>query len=467
MLRLAAGLGQVHRETPRGEFGKQFLHADVAVIGGGPAGISAAQEAAERGARVLLFDENSALGGQLQFYDADLPKSLTELRSEAFSNADGSRNFRHAALESATYASQMGRTMTDFQTPVASHPNITVLTDTVVLGWYDDNWLAAVQDARLLKIRATSLVLATGAYEMPLVFDNNDLPGVMLGSAVQRLLRLYGVAPGKRAMVMSANDDGWQVAADLERAGIEIAAIVEERARVQCTSPLAAALSRRAPVFWAQTIKQARGKGAVSGAVIGERTIECELIAVSVGWTPASDLIHQAGGKSEYNIARGEILPTTFPPGIFAAGRVMGTHNVNGQRIEGRLAGWSAAAFAGFGDAPTDAERAQQKPFEPLRTSTRVKVAGSGKRFLCYREDVTDHDLEISVEEGDDNIELLKRYSTISMGPCQGKMCALNTIHLCARANRATVRETGTTTARPPIIPLKLGALAGQNLESV
>ncbi len=446
VLRQAAGLGELPaggRTVPGAEhahFSKQYLHTDVVVVGGGPAGLSAARAAAGQGAEVLLIDENPALGGHTRLQRGGSP---------------------HAAGLPA---------------------NVTVLTDTTVMGWYVDNWLFAVRGERLFKIRARAVVVAAGAYEAPLVFEDNDLPGVMLGSAVQRLVYLYGVAPGKQAVVIAANDDGWQVAADLLAAGIAVAGIVDERERAACASPHRDALAARAPVFWQHTILAAKGSGSVSAAVIARvggkqavdaataQTLKCDLIAVSVGWTPAIEMVHQAGGKAAYHEQRGEILVTQAPPSVFVAGRAAGTHLVDNQLAEGRLAGLGAAAYLGLGAAPDPAELEAVRvraASENRRTSDRVSVPGHKKRFVCYCEDVTTKDLETSIEEGYNSLELLKRYSTVTMGPCQGKMCHANAVHLCARANGWTVAETGATTYRQPQTPVELGALAGGRLEPV
>jgi len=443
VLRAAAGLGEVFPDTPHAEHSKQFLHTEVAVIGGGPAGLSAALVAAESGAPVLLFDENAALGGHLRYTHS--PAHLLPLLK---------------AIE--------------------SQPNIKVYTNTTVLGWYTDNWLSAMSGQRLFKIRARTIIVGTGAYEMPLVFDNNDLPGVMLGSAVQRLIHLYGVLPGQRAVVATANDDGWAVAADLLAAGAHVEAIVDERTRETrgATSPHFEKLSSSVPIFWERTITRADGPGKVSRAYIArlnaqneaEQWLACDLIVTSQGWTAAADLAYQAGAKAVWDEARSEILPAHAPQGIYIVGRAAGTHNVETQLAEGRWAGQSATAFCGHGHAPVADELdllLKQKSSEPKRTSARVLVPGhaSRKRIVCFCEDVTDKDIETSMAEGYDSLELLKRYSTATMGPCQGKMCAVNTIHLCARGNGASVQETGTTTFRQPTMPVALGVLAGQHLE--
>ena len=460
-LRHIAGLGEVNLDTPPGEFDKQYLHTDVVVAGGGPAGISAALSAAEAGSQVLLFDENPDLGGHLRF-TVPLESPSTTSRSE---DPDESG---HASKE-----------LPELLEAIDQQPNITVFADTSVLGWYQDNWLCAVKGARLFKIRTKSMVVATGAYETPLIFDNNDLPGVMLGSAVQRLVHLFGVLPGRQVVIVTANEDGWDVAADLQSLGVNVAAIVDEREPNACSSPYQDGLvNAGVPVFYRHTILEALGSNAVSGAKIarlderGEispltaQSLQCDLIVTSIGWTPATELAYMTGGKSEYNEDRAEILPVSTPPGVYVAGRAAGTHAVDSQIAEAQQAGSNAAAFVGFGEF--DEQTAQSSGvLEPRRTSDRVCVPGKKKRFVCYCEDVTDEDVETAIAEGYDSIELLKRYSTISMGPCQGAMCSMNTIHLCARANGWTVQETGTTTARPPTTPVTLGALAGQNMEPV
>ncbi len=445
VLRRAAGLGKVDLASRPGAFDKEYLHADVAVVGGGPSGMAAAVGAAEQGASVALFDVEPSLGGRLRY---------SRSRSGGF-----------ASLRSS----------------VANRPDVDVYTDTSVLGWYQDNWLAAVKGSRLFKIRAKSVVVATGAIEMPLLFDNNDLPGVMLGSAAQRLAHLYGVKPGERALVLTANDDGWDVAVDLAEAGIDVAAVVDERH--SCSSSAAKALiSRGVPAYFRHTILEAVGSKRVRAARVaridplGEadrsatRNLPCDLVVVSMGWTPDLALFHMAGGKSVYDEQRSEHRATDAPEGMFVAGRAAGAGTAACAMEEGRIAGKSAAAFLGFGDGPTASEVSDlhaRKAGEPVRTSGRTIVPGRKKRFLCYCEDVTDVDLQTAIVEGYDSLELLKRYSTISMGPCQGRMCSMNTVRLCARANGTHVQETGKTTSRPPVAPVTLGALAGQNMEPV
>lgn len=450
VLRRAAGLGAIDPTTPPGMYDKQYRHTDVAVVGGGPAGLAAARAAAERGQRVLLIDENPTLGGHLR-YSAD----------------------------------QHRPTLDNLVESVASDARVTVLTDTIVLGAFEENWLAAVSRAashegeRLHKIRASSVVYATGAYEQPLLFGNNDLPGIMLAGAAQRLMHLYGIAPGARAVVVTVNEDGWDAAADLLAAGIIVAAVADLR---RAPSPDQRTINAAVPVLWGHAPVRAHGRGRVRELTLAPldaanrpdeaqaTTIACDLVVVAGGWSPANGLLYQAGGRMAYADERAEFLPGSLPAGVFAAGRVAGTHALDYELAEGRLAGQRAAAFLGRGDAPdslTLANLQAAKAAEPSRTLAPTVAAGAGKRFVCYCEDVTEKDVSTAIAEGFNSVELLKRYSTISMGPCQGKMCSQNALHLCARANGWDIPQTGTTTARPPITPVSLGALAGQHMEPV
>ena len=191
IVRKKAGLGKVNLTTPHGYFDKAYGFYDVAVIGGGPAGMAAALQAAKAGAEVLLIEENPVLGGSLTY---------------ARFGADGGEGDAQRA---------------ELVTAIEAAANIEVMTNSVCNGWFADNWLPVIRANRMYKMRAKEVIFACGSLEQPAQFRNNDLPGIMMGSAAQRLIKLYGVRPGKKGAVLAGNDDGYAVALDLADAGVE------------------------------------------------------------------------------------------------------------------------------------------------------------------------------------------------------------------------------------------------------
>ncbi|MEM8859899.1 MAG: 2Fe-2S iron-sulfur cluster-binding protein, partial [Chloroflexota bacterium] len=385
VLRNLAGLGKLDIDAPLAKgYDKQYLHCDIAVVGSDPAGLKAAVMGADAGFRVSLFTDESTLGGWLRF-DKDGADTLAELVGKA-----------------------------------SSHPNLTVYTDTTVISHHEQNWLVAYKGKRLYKIRSKAVVYATGALDQPLVFDNNDIPGVILGSAVEHLLHLYGTAVGKKALIVTSNDDGWKLAQDLQDAGVIVMGIVDSRG--QATTPIASEISGKGiPIFQKHTILQANGSKGVTGAVIAplivtpsgadaglvnttaKQTIDCDMIAMSVGWAPDNGLIYQAGGKMEYDEARNEFLPSHLPENVFAAGRVIGTHSIENELLSGELAGQQALAAVGKGRNPGKVKLkalADAIAAEPVRTSDVVSVPGDGKQFVDRDEDVTSKDNNTAIAEG-------------------------------------------------------------------
>jgi sarcosine oxidase subunit alpha len=408
--RFASG-GRVFPDTVAGYYDKRYAHVDVLVAGAGPAGMAAALAAADAGARVMLVEEEQETGGSLRWGG---PLELSTLEQ----------------LRAALAASE-----------------VEVLTDSVVTGRYDENWISVVQrglarvEERLVKARAKVLVVAPGLIERPYVFAGNDLPGVMLGTAVRRLVNLYAVRPGRRAVVLTANPEGDAAVADLRRAGVDVAHV----ARPQDGAD----------------VRRALGRGGVTGVELTDgRRFECDLLVTSVGWTAPTSLLNMAGDQPWYDGSAARFRPSDdLPDSVLAAGGIVGDGTVEELLAHGRAVGAAAAARAGHGTA---------MPPPPLPARPHPALFRSSTHGLVdFTEDVSSKDVADAAGEGYDSSELVKRYTTATMGPTQGKLETMNTVAVLAEATGRTIEELGTTVWRPPYAPVSLGALAGRRLEPV
>jgi sarcosine oxidase subunit alpha len=447
-VRHVAGLGCVDVEAvPRTDAEVEHLHPEVCIIGAGPGGLAAAAAAAEAGAEVLLLDRLPRPGGHLLYEIEDLAEAAPLLAS------------------------------------VRSHPRVRVLCDTAAFGLYEGNLLGAQRGNHFLKIRARQIIVCTGGRQRPFLFHNNDLPGIWLGRGVLRLARLYGVQAGRRAVILTDDAAGAHVAEQLRTVGIEVVAVIDRRTNTDSANPKEAW-----PRFPSSTVLSARGDRHLSAVRIArvsgegkvepgsEQEIRCDLLCMASGLVPANELLLQAGIRFQYDAGRW--LPARSLPGLSGAGAVAGTFPLNAQIIEGRLRGAEAAASLGYPVAGLDAYRRDWETsgagVVDQESAARSYPPGAPpddhlrKRFVCLCEDVTEKDLHQAVAEGFDGIETLKRYSTVNMGPCQGKMCGQTAIEVCARATGRDIGAVGATTSRPPVVPVELCVLAaGQRHQPV
>jgi sarcosine oxidase subunit alpha len=440
MIRKLSGLGELDFETPHIRTPKRYAFCDVLVIGAGASGLSAALAAAGAGARVCVVDENMRAGGSAFFNRSGEPQALEKL---------------DALLRE-----------------VRAQARIELRLATEASGYFADHWVALTDAARMTKMRAGAVVIASGAFEQPAVFRNNDLPGVMLASAAQRLIYRYAVKPCERAVVLTANADGYRAALDLLANGIEVAALVDLRAQAESGAVAAALAAHGVRVLAGHCIREALAAGTSASAVLvcpfsadgsadvhRTQSIACDGVLMSVGWAPAMNLLYQAGMKPRYDDAIEQFVPDRLPPGVFAAGRVNGVFDVDAKLRDGERAGLEAARHVGFAvQEPVAAarERAAQSHAYPIVEHER------GKNFVDFDEDLQPKDFANAAQEGFDNIELLKRFSTVGMGPSQGKHSNMNAIRILARIKGKRVDEIGTTTARPFFHPVPMSHLAGR-----
>ncbi|HVJ40934.1 MAG TPA: FAD-dependent oxidoreductase, partial [Dongiaceae bacterium] len=378
IVRTLAGLGKIDLKADfhHSYYDKKYLFADVAVIGGGPAGLAAALQAAETGAEVILIEENPILGGSLNYARFD---------------------------ETGEQACQVTG---DLVARVKLKSNITVMTRAICSGWFADNWLPVIQGNRLHKLRARAVVIATGSIEQPAVFRNNDLPGIMMGSAAQRLIHLYGVKPGQRAVILTANRDGYGQALDLLEAGVEVAAVIDLRAEppqdaiTKAVQRAGIAVHAGHAISEASYINARRHVSAVTIApIVGEgelgqadTEIACDLVLMSVGYSPAAHLLHHAGTKFGYDGQAHMFRPESLPAHVFAAGSVNNAFDLEAVMADGRHAGWAAAKDSGFeqgAEPQLPVDRGAENQTHPWPIFPHAK----GMEFVDFDEDLKIEDL--------------------------------------------------------------------------
>jgi sarcosine oxidase subunit alpha len=446
-MRKVAGLGRLDPTFRAAPSPKEYASCDVLVVGAGPAGLSAAVAAAEQGLRVLLVDEQPRPAANLACDPA-----RTEHKQEVGDLLD-----RAKAL-----------------------PNLEIRCGTQAGGWYADHWVALFDDQRLTKLRARALVVATGWIEQPAVFGNNDLPGVMLGSAAQRLIHYYSVKPCRRCLVLAANPYAFRVVADLLDAGVEVAGVADLRPGGVPGEVVSLLGQFGFPIHSGHTILEAlpgRDGASVRGAVLcpldangqpqtdSPLRVECDGIVVSVGWAPNAGLLYQAGARFRYASDVEQFVPETLPTGVFAAGRVNAVFHLADQLTDGRRAGLEAAWFLGRYSAAIPERPARRGP--PPSHPYPIFAHKGKKNFVDLDEDLHLADLVNAHQEGYDNIELLKRYTTVGMGPSQGKLANMNAVRILARLTGRSIDETGTTTSRPFHQPVPMALLAGRRFHPV
>jgi sarcosine oxidase subunit alpha len=468
-IRKATGYGKVdtHLQKNYEQYEHYHKYVDVAVVGGGPAGLSAAIEASRFGFRVLLVDDQPQLGGRLRYKN-----SLCENCGE-FSSLRG-----HEAAAKLVEN-------------ILSAPNVEVLKNATCIGMYEGNLLGISQGNKLYKVRARKIVIATGCFERSFAFTNNDVPGIFLGEGLQRLINLFSVKPGERVLVVTNNRYGYEVTFDLVDAGIEVAGLVIAKGSPALDSSLQKKLTGKGvPILDGYTLVEAHGSVKVRGAtvaktgeqgeVISAKNFTCDTISLSIGFEPASALLYHAGCKIEFDEELGEPVPSKLKDNISAAGDVTGIHDLQITLLQGKLAGLqTAGALAGEGVKRSttpdiqDLKSQVEKYSLKLRTLTgqyRTDIhpgllytspTERGKRIVCICEDITAKDMKAAIEEGFDDIEPLKRYTTFTMGPCQGKMCNMVCTAIHAQQIGLRLGDIERTTARPPYQPLTIGVLNG------
>jgi sarcosine oxidase, subunit alpha len=468
-IRAAAGLGTAPTRADPDRYASRYAHCDVLVVGAGPAGLAAAQAAAAAGARVILCDEQSEPGGSL-LSEGVRAAPLSEGRTPA-------------------------RWLTDTLAALAREPRITLLTRTTAFGYFPHNLVGLSQRLtdhladlrpdspreRQWQVRAREVVLAAGALERPLVFPGNDRPGIMLAGAARTFLNRYGVLPGTRAVLVTACDEAYRVALELEHAQVPLACIADVRAAADgpwAQRARAAGLTVLAGV----TVLGSGGRRRVAsiclarlehGKVADAETQPCDLVLMSGGFTPSVHLHSQSRGKLLWSEALGAFLPGEPAEHVRSAGACRGVFALEAVLADGAAAGAAAAREATAAGRSRVATPLSAPGTEGARSSPASggeagflgalpQPAGAGgKAFVDWQNDVTTKDLLLAAREGFRSIEHVKRYTTTGMATDQGKTSNLNALGIVARTLGKAIPEVGLTTFRMPYTPVTFGSFAG------
>ncbi len=462
-IRKAAGMGAGTLLADPDRYEDMNAFADVLIAGAGPAGLMAAMAAAGSGARVILADEQAEMGGSL--LGSGLP--VGEVGGEVGGDA-----WCRSALA-----------------VLAALPNVTLLPRTTVYGTYDDNTFGAVERVadhlaappegaprqRHWTIRAKRLVIAAGAIERPLVFADNDRPGIMLADAARVYIERYGVAPGRRVALFANHDGAYRTLDALAAADVPVTAVVDPRRSIG-TAARAAAEAAGAEVLTGHVVTRALGGRRLTGIELAAydpdagvkgpaaRTLAVDCLAVSGGWTPTIHLASQASGPARWDDTLAAFLPGEPAQPWIAAGACNGEMATSACLAAGARAGAEAARACGFSPSPVSIPAVTEQlvcdgilPLWDARLPN-----GGGKAFVDLQHDVTASDVSLAHREGFRSVEHLKRYTTLGMATDQGKTSNMAGLALMAHERGLTIPEVGTTRFRPPYTPVSLGALAGQ-----
>lgn len=440
VIRASAGLGSLSGLPDPDTYDKGFLHADILIVGAGPAGLAAALLAGESGARVILADEDFRAGGRLH--------------AETLS------------VDNMSGADWVAQTLNALE----AMDNVRLMTRTSVYGSYDHGIYGALERKTdhlphsdnmprqvLWRIYTKQCIVCAGATERSIAFGNNDRPGIMLAGAVRTYVNRYGVTPGKRVAVFTNNDDGWRTASDLAAKGVEVSAVIDSR---NIDAPITV---QGASVVMGATVTNTQGRAGIHTLTLSNKQhIKADCLAVSGGWNPNVHLTCHQRGRPEWNDALSCFVPGgELPVGMSVAGAANGALSLHDALRSGHEAATNALQAINHTAANSPCAKGED---EATSVTAFWHVKESTKRcWIDLQNDVTTKDIVVSHQDGFRAVEHLKRYTTLGMATDQGKTSNVLGLAIMAEQSGKTIPETGTTIFRPPYTPVPIGALAGRS----
>jgi len=458
-IRKSAGFGVASIKHDKERYEHKYEYCDLLITGSGPSGLASAYAAAKNGAKVILAEDKPRFGGSLLTSEANI----------------GNQSGKEWADNIITELKQM--------------PNVIVKNRAQIFGYYDHNMLVMAERTndhlpkskkfspkqRLWYIRAKEVVISSGSIERPLVFGNNDTPGVVLSSAAKEYLKVYGVLVGKKPLIFTNNDSAYETAIEFKKNGIW-PTVLDTRSNPD-SEIISEAKRMDIDIRFSHVVIVAKGYKKVKSAEIAKISedkkdlgkidnISCDCICVSGFWTPTIHLASQSGNKTKFNKDIDAFVPDKSKQKETTLGSANGIFNLEETLKTSFEAGYKISKKITNKDNKTPVPQVTEKKYTrhdkfwcvPLPKEKKYK------RFLDFQNDVAVSDVELALREGYRSIEHVKRYTTLGMATDQGKTSNLNGLQLVSNVENKIIPELGHTTFRPPYTPVSIGAIVGREV---
>ncbi len=464
-IRHSAGLGKAPTKPDPDIYDHQYAHCDVLVIGGGISGVIAAKLSAEKKLNTILLDDKKDLGG-ISIYNND-------------------DNFQ---INDQNVSKWLSNEIENLK----KYPNLSIKTRTSLAAFHGYNYLLAKENLtdhlnvndrkdkirqRLWKIRAKKVIIATGAIERPLIFNNNDRPGILLSSSIKKYIDYYGVKCGTKISIFTSNDSAYETVLSLYKNGVKVNSIIDIRDKSESLI-VKKVQDIGIKIYWKHTVVNTKGYKRINSielmklnekgtGVIGDKINEsCDCLGISGGWTPMVHLFTQSGGKLEFNRIDNMFIPNEnkSPSEQISVGSCNGDLELDDIIKKTNL---KTKEFLDINTSIFDSLKilsSKEKNKKNIWLLPSDKPLGKTKPFLDFQNDSTAKDVKLALREGFKSIEHVKRYTTTGMGTDQGKLSNMHALGIIADTTGTNMGELGTTTFRPPFTPLTFGAIVGRNV---